>query len=296
MAVRRAVICSAVEFSIPNLNRKINRREIVFNDSQSRQKMSRIKRSPQSSPNPPASIPELFYSTLNREAAIVSTRISSEDSTFSQWWDRLEVQRFTRPGLWLLGLTVIVFWAKWNSTLLLSTILGMGTMIAVYQLPRSNWQQYRALLYQLFSPANRLLTGAVLSGGLVSIATYWVLSLLSSGENIWVILSLILQNGGIVAIAALLLWQLLQKQTHQTQTRQEQLLTELTHEDALHRLIAVRKLTQLILRSESNTNPRTATTLFTRSQLAECFRLMLRTEIEPLVRNGVLDGLQQLER
>ncbi|MGB3402806.1 MAG: hypothetical protein WBA77_08950 [Microcoleaceae cyanobacterium] len=258
--------------------------------------MSRIKTSPPAEPNQPASIAKLFYSTQNPEAAIVSSHISSEHSTVSQWGSRLEVQRFTRPGLWFLGLTVIVFWAKWNGILLLATILGMGTMITVYQLPRSNWQQYRSLFYQLFSPANRLLTGAVLSGGLVAVGSYWMMSLLSSGENIWVVLSLILQNGGIFAIAALLIWQLLQQQTHQTQSSRHQLLTELTHQEALHRLIAVRKLTQLTLRYESNTPSKTSTTILTRSQLAECFRLMLRTEVEPLVRNGILDGLQQLEK
>ena len=258
--------------------------------------MSRIKISPPTEKNPPSSIAELFYSTQNPEAAIVSTRLSSEHSTFRQWCDRAGVQRLTRPGMWLLGLSIIVCWAKWNGILLLSTILGMGTMIAVYQLPRSNWQRYRSLFYQLFSPANRLLTGAVLSGSLVAIASYGVMSLVSSGENVWVILSLISQNGGIVAIAALLLWQLLQQHSHHTQTHKDQLLTELTHEDALHRLIAVRQLTQLILRSHPDTTQKTSVNTFTRSQLAECFRLMLRTEVEPLVRNGILDGLQQLEK
>ena len=258
--------------------------------------MSRINTSPPAKPNQPASIPELFYSTLNREAAIVSTRLSSEYSTFSQWYDRLQIQRWTRPGLWFLGLTFFVCWAKWNGILLLSTILGVATMIAVYQLPRSNWQRYWSLCYQLFSPANRLLTGAVLSGGLVAIASYGVMSLLSSGENIWVSLSLILQNGGIVAIAALLLWQFLQLQNQQSQSRSDRLLTELTHEDALHRLIAVRQLTQLTLRLHPHVTQKTVNPQFTRSQLAECFRLMLRTEVEPLVRNGLLDGLQQLEK
>jgi hypothetical protein len=135
----------------------------------------------------------------------------------------------------------------------------------------------------------------VISGGLVSVGTYWMVSLLLSSENIWISLSLILQNIGILAIAGLLLWQFLQHQTVQKQAYSDQLLTDLTHEDALQRLIAVRKLTHLVLRSHAHPTPRNPSMILTRSQLAECFRLMLRSEVEPFVRNGLLDGLQQLD-
>jgi hypothetical protein len=207
----------------------------------------------------------------------------------------LNDQRLTRTGLGLLGLIFLMVWARWHGILLLSTVCGIVTMIGIYRFPQSNWQYYWSQFCQLFRPAYRLLTLSVISGGLVSVGTYWIVSLLLSGENIWISLSLILQNIGISAIAGLLLWQFLRHQTVQKQAYSDQLLTELTHEDALQRLIAVRKLTHLVLRSKVHPSSQTTTMIVTRSQLAEYFRLMLRGEAEPFVRNGLLDGLQQLD-
>ncbi len=243
------------------------------------------------------SIPELFNSAIDREAPLVFANPPQPltQPLKSQWPTRLNIQRLTRTGLWLLGFTFLILWARLYGLLLLSTVCGIGTMIGVYRLPQSNWQHYWSQFCQLFSPSNRLLTLAVISGGFVALSTYWTVSLLLSGENIWVILSLILQNSGILAIACVLLWQFLRSSRDRKQYYSAELLTELTHEDALQRLIAVRKLTHCVLRSNPHPTSRRTSMILTRSQLAECFRLMLRSEAEPLVRNGLLDGLQQLD-
>ncbi|MGB3535676.1 MAG: hypothetical protein WBA13_19440 [Microcoleaceae cyanobacterium] len=262
--------------------------------------MNSIKISSSPDNTRPPRIASLFYPQSSRESSLAQIYSSQppHSSETKHWWSRLNSQRLARTGFCLLGLVGLVLWARWNGVLLLSTVCGMGTIIGVYRLPRFNWQQYWSQFRQLFSPPTRLLTIAVSSGGLVSISSYWMVSLLVSGENIWVALSLILQNIGILAIAGVLLWHFLREKTHQTQAYGNQLLTELTQEDALLRLIAVRKLTHLVLRSNTSVHPtqKTSSAILTPSQLAECFRLMLRSEAEPLVRNGLLDGLQQLEQ
>jgi hypothetical protein len=174
--------------------------------------MTSIKTSTPTDQTQPPRIPELFYSVFHRDASLVSTRPSrlTVDSLRRNGRKGLKDHRLTRTGLGLLGLTVLILWARYHGVLLLSTICGIVTLIGVYRFPQSNWQYYWSQFCQLFRPAYRLLTISVISGGLVAVGTYWMMSLLLSGENIWISLSLILQNGGIFAIAGLLLWQFLQ--------------------------------------------------------------------------------------
>jgi hypothetical protein len=89
---------------------------------------------------------------------------------------------------------------------------------------------------------------------------------------------------GILATFGLVLWQLLRTQAPASDPFYRQQLNDLSDPDPLKRLIAVRELTHL-------TN---ASSPITASHLAECFRLILDRETEPLVCSALLDGLQQL--
>ncbi len=249
-------------------------------------------------------VPKLLNSVVMAEAQLLSNPrqwVTHPASRLTPWWRQLKSRRLIRTGLGLLGLSGLVLWAQYHGILLLATLCGMGTMIGVYRLYSFNWSVFWSRISQGMNSADRRLIFAVASGGLVSIGTYWIVSLLINTDNIWMAISLILQNCALLSIGGLLLWQFLRQGSHQNQARVNQLLLELTHDDPLKRLIAIRQITHLVLKSSDrqvkrvnyiaeNTIP-----ILTRSQLKECFRLMLRQEPEPLVRNGLLDGLQQLD-
>ena len=202
---------------------------------------------------------------------------------------RLKPQRLARTGLGILGFVGFLLWARSHGVLLLATGAGMATMIGVYRLQHCNWSIYWSRIRQGLTPADRPLLIAVVTGGVVSVVTYAMVALLINTDNVWMAISLILQNGLLFAVAGLMLWQFQRQQNQQNLTRVEQLLEELTHHDPLKRLIAVRQLTHLGLKSSHHP-------LLKRSQLTECFQLMLRQEAEPLVRNGLWDGLQQFDQ
>ncbi|HEY9659105.1 MAG TPA: hypothetical protein V6C65_11680, partial [Allocoleopsis sp.] len=64
-------------------------------------------------------------------------------------------------------------------------------------------------------------------------------------------------------------------------------LTQLTDPDPLKRLIAIRRLIQI---AQSNATP-----LLSTAELADCLRLMLNRETEPIVCRALVEGLQALK-
>lgn len=97
-----------------------------------------------------------------------------------------------------------------------------------------------------------------------------------------------LQGTGTVAVLVLLLAQLLNRSTTRDRTASNQLLADLTHDDPLRRLIAVRQLTNSVSDQRDQATQR--------REISDYLRLMLNREAEPIVRDAVLDGLQKLDR
>ncbi|NJP10917.1 MAG: hypothetical protein HC866_16745 [Leptolyngbyaceae cyanobacterium RU_5_1] len=75
-----------------------------------------------------------------------------------------------------------------------------------------------------------------------------------------------------------------------------QMIADLTHDDPLKRLIAVRQLTDLVSFLQDDRAPRSLLGKKpSRRDVADYFRLMLSREREPIIREAVLDGLQTLD-
>lgn len=213
---------------------------------------------------------------------------------------------------WLLAMVIVGAWGCLNEKLLLSTSLGILVMILVYRMQEWDWQVSLREFYRFWAGWNRRLTLAVGCGGLATLTAYTTVSIWVDSEQPLIASSLILQNLGIFAVIGLLVWQMISQKTGQQQTELEKYFTGLTDADPMRRLIAVRQITRYLSNYKLNkidsasqkllansTNSRMITSvnssLVTRSQIVDCFHLMLIRESEPIVRNAVLDCLQILD-
>ncbi len=181
----------------------------------------------------------------------------------------------------LLSLTGIVTMILWNWKLVLATVAGVGLMVLVYLMQGWNWQVYWYHWRRFLTGSNRQLGIAVGSGGIGALSTYIAASIWADSENRWLATSTILQGFGTLIIILLLLWHIFTIRANRDEYQFEELLQDLTAQEPLKRLIAVRQLTHLVNNSG-----------LSRHELLEYFRLMLSQEQEPVVREAVLHSLQ----
>lgn len=174
----------------------------------------------------------------------------------------------------------------WNWRLLLATAAGVLVMLLVYLMQEWDWQLYWSSLHRLFSGSNRQLTIAVGSGGIATLSTYTMVSIWVDPHSSWIATGAMLQSLGILAILGLLVWQTFGCQGSGDDTKRDQMLRDLTDTDPLKRLLAVRQLTYWGVGHAVQPSRQ--------HHLADCLRLMLSQEPEPIIRDAILDGLQVL--
>jgi hypothetical protein len=194
----------------------------------------------------------------------------------------------------LLSLAVLSILLIWNWQLILAAIVGLAGLVVTYlaqqrqlRLPAAHhWQR-------LWTRANRPLTLSVGLGSIAALSTYLTIAIWQESQGSWLGTGVILQGFGLLAVLGLLsrsFWQ----QPVDPPTNDlsfHQLLNQLADDDPLKRLIAVRQLTEQMLAASAHAS---ATLPLTPSHLAECFRLQLDRETEPVVRRALLEGLQLL--
>jgi hypothetical protein len=199
---------------------------------------------------------------------------------------RLHLHRLTPPG-WLLGVSFVTAMLLWNWQLLLATAAGVSVMLLVYFMQKWDWQVHWSSLRRLFSGTNRQLTVAVGSGGIAAFSTFMAVSVWTELKSPWMAAGAILQGFGTLATVGLLLWQSTHRQINRQEVRLNQMLAHLTDSDPLKRLIAVRQLSKSYQNRELDPEARRT--------VADYFCLMLSRESEPVVRDGILEGLQILD-
>ena len=190
-----------------------------------------------------------------------------------------QIDRFRGPGGWLIALTFIAALWLWNWPLVLATLTGLLSMLVAYWAQQYRWQS--EVWQKFWSRSNRQLTLSVLLGGVATIATYMAAMVWLAAENGWLAIGTILQGLGTLAIGGLLL---VQWQRSPQPANEMQMLSRLSTEDPLDRLIAIRQVT-LWAKNESPT---------LQAQVADCFRLMLQRESDAILQTALLDGLQAL--
>jgi hypothetical protein len=193
--------------------------------------------------------------------------------------------------LGVMGIAIAIAMLFWQWKLVVATSLGVLVMRWLYCLQELDWQSIGSSLRQYLIGANRKFAIAVCIGSLFSLGIYVAISIGADTQSLSITIGILLQAIATLSSFILLLWQVFghtaPTQATKQATKIDNLFADLTHTDPLKRLIAVRQLTDLATNQSNHSIPRISIT--------DCFRLMLKTESEPIVLNAVLAGLQQLE-
>jgi hypothetical protein len=196
----------------------------------------------------------------------------------------------------------------WNGRLLVATGSGVAVMLLVYLLhdwqPKWNGAQTRKFL-QGWNQPFLIAAGA---GAIATFVIYLAVSVWAESDSGWIATGAILQGLGTLTVLVWLVWQRLNHLRDRSLINHHQLLLDLTHENSLKRLIAVRQLTDVVsvlddqpyllrpqVGSQMQTQRRGTPKKPSRRDMASYFHLMLAQESEPIVRDAILDGLQTLE-
>jgi hypothetical protein len=191
------------------------------------------------------------------------------------------------PGGILAFLTVIVAMLLWNWKLLLALLVGVGVMLLVYSMPKWNWQLYLSQIWRFLNTTNSRFALAVSSGGIATVSTYMASAIWVDSKSSWIAAGAIVQGLGTLLTLILLMWQILKSYGNQEQNKLDQLLVNLTEQDPLKRLIAVRKLTKIITSQRIDGK--------VQQEIVQSLRLLLSQEQEKVIRDVLLDSLQNLD-
>lgn len=218
-------------------------------------------------------------------------------SRFQQYSRKIEASK-----AWLLCLVLLVLLWIWNWTLVLSGGMGLAALVLVYLVQQGQWQLPQVNWQALWQPSNRALTLGLISGAIVCFSTYLTLAIWREAGGSWLAKGIILEGFGILAMGLLLLWQRIEQSLSHAASCDRNFdhwLNDLSDLDPLKRLIAVRRLTQSILQhsaaAASVDRPPSALPL-SAAELADCFRLLLDRETEPIVCRALLSSLQTLKQ
>ena len=199
---------------------------------------------------------------------------------------------------WLLSWALLLVLLVWSWQLVLSIALGLAVLVWVY-LARLGWWQLpkRVDWRRLWSQANRSLTIASISGILMMGSSYLAIGIWRETNRSWLATGVIVEGLLILAVLVLLLWQRFDRPVPLESDRLAtpflaDWFTDLADPDPLKRLVAIRQLTHAFQKQAFQTQA--AELPMTEAHLADCFRLMLNRETEPLVCSALLEGLNRL--
>ena len=201
---------------------------------------------------------------------------------------KLPIQPGPAMGGWLVvsvGAAVLLYW---NGRLVLATSAGIAVMLLIYLMHDWKPKLPTAEIRKLIEGWNQPLALAIVGGGVACLSTYLAASIWANSDSAWIALGSLLQGSGTLAVLLLLAWQILNRQTQRDRVHYTQTLADLTHEDPLRRLIAVRHLTSTV--------PDLSHQPAQQHELADYFRLVLNREREPIVQEAVFEGLERLDR
>lgn len=200
---------------------------------------------------------------------------------------RMPVRRLAVPGRWFLVTSGTVMLLFWNGRLVVATGVGVAVMALIYVMQDWRWQVPPTLVKQVLQTLGQPLVLAVGGGSAAMLTTYWAASVWAASDNAWIATGGIVQAVATLSVLLILSVQALHRRADKERSQVDHYVLDLTHPDALRRLIAVRQLTRAL--------PQLAVQDPRRREWADYFRLMLGQESEPMIRDAVMDGLQALE-
>jgi hypothetical protein len=194
----------------------------------------------------------------------------------------------SRPGGFLSFLTIVVAMLFWNWKLLLALVIGVGLMLLAYSMPEWKGQLRWSKIQHFLNGPNRRLVLAVISGGIATVSTYMAAAIWVDTPSHWIAASAIVQGLGTLLTLILLLWQIVSRYANQKEDTFDQWLLNLTEQDPLKRLIAIRQLTKLSTRQQIDAT--------LQQDVVKCLQLLLTKEEEAVIREAAFESLQALDR
>ncbi|MGV2830170.1 ATP synthase subunit I [Myxosarcina sp. GI1(2024)] len=204
----------------------------------------------------------------------------------SRIW-KISLQQGQKTGGWVGSLLAIALMWWWNWKLLLATGVGIGMMLLAFLVQARSWQQHWARWQRVLSGLNRKLIVAVSSGSFAAFGIYLAACIWANSENRWLAVGCILEGFASLITLLLLVWSVAGNQERYREDKWEKLEADLTHSQPLKRLIAIRQLTRLL--RTKGLPPECS------RHCSEYYRLMLSQNQVPIVRQALIDSLEQLE-
>jgi hypothetical protein len=151
-----------------------------------------------------------------------------------------------------------------------------------------DWQLHWGEIKKFFNSPNRQLVLAVSSGGIATLSTYMAAAIWADSSSPWIAAGAIVQGLGTLLTLILLVWQIVNFYSHRQEDSFERLLLDLTEQDPIKRLIAIRRLTILVNRQQID--------LALQQDVLRCLYLLLSREEETAIREAAFESIQTLER
>lgn len=214
--------------------------------------------------------------------------------------EQTNFDRFQQPSRWFLAGLGYMLLVAWNERLILSLTAGLMGMVAAFQIQQGQWRLPSVNWQQFFDMQRHPLRLAMIAGGAIMLTTYVALSIELESGQAWISMGWLLQSG----LIGVLLLTILQATSgnrllgnnwldaSDESTQIDLLLDHLRHDDPLQRLIAVRRLLQLV--DQLPMDQEYAPNVSLRSHIRDCFQIAQRQETDPIVQQALANGMTSL--
>ncbi|RMH68061.1 MAG: hypothetical protein D6676_00155 [Cyanobacteria bacterium J003] len=169
-----------------------------------------------------------------------------------------------------------------DAPLMAATLSGVGTIFLLSRWQRRLLTLWQNLCQRMHQWLHHPFAFTVVGGLLASLGTYTLLHIGQQTADPWLVVALVILGillVGIIVLLGTIIGQL--QQQHHTQ-QVSQWLTDLTHPQPLHRLVAIRQLARVSEGAE-------------RRQVQEALYLLLAQERDAVVRRAALEVLDHLD-
>ncbi|WP_103667541.1 hypothetical protein [Pseudanabaena sp. BC1403] len=189
--------------------------------------------------------------------------------------------------VWALLAIFLVLLLLWNWQLIAATSAGIFAMTAVYVMQDWNWNVVLWRIQKFLQSPYRHLPLSVASGTVTVFLTYTVLAVWSNQENHWLASANILQLGATLGILVLLVRQAFKQWLQRQQDNFDQLIAQLSVNDDLARLIAIKQINQYV---QNNRLP-----VAQERAIADYCQILLNRETETTMQEAIFETLESLQ-
>ncbi len=194
--------------------------------------------------------------------------------------------QFQLPN-WLLVAIALLVLSFWNLQLVMATLIGAVTLILVYVAQDWNWNLLLARVQRFLNGPNRSMILAAIAGSTSIILSYVGLMVWSSIDNHWLAGLAITQAVATLGGLVLLFFKTINQWQQNSQQNINYLTAQLTSEDELERLIAVKQLAQSLQQHHLPLGQEKA--------IAQYCQILLNRESVETVRSATLEVLEELK-